>query len=155
MIKMNSTVNCNVLSTMFMTQIGYFSLKKKPFVFFTKKKKLYSSVYSVVKKSCIRETPTLPTNADSRTDTNWKRLRDLSKKNVAVVVAAAANKGQLSKKKKKKKTCTGCLEREICHKSILLIYLFACLTNPEFFMEASHSAGPYRLVSSPPMDSVI
>ena len=30
------------------------------------------------KKSRIRETPTLSTDADSRTDTNLKRLRDLS-----------------------------------------------------------------------------
>ena len=30
------------------------------------------------KKSRIRETPTLSTNANSRTDTNLKRLRDLS-----------------------------------------------------------------------------
>ena len=29
-------------------------------------------------KSRIRETPTLSTNADSRTDTNLKRLHDLS-----------------------------------------------------------------------------
>ena len=35
-------------------------------------------------KSTIRETPTLSTDADSRTDTNLKRLRDLSlkKKNI-------------------------------------------------------------------------
>ena len=33
-----------------------------------------------IKKSRIRETPTLSTDADSRTNTNWKRLRDLSKK---------------------------------------------------------------------------
>ena len=32
------------------------------------------------KNSRIRETPTLSTDADSRTDTNLKRLRDLSKK---------------------------------------------------------------------------
>ena len=32
------------------------------------------------KKSRIRETPTLSTNADRRTDTNLKRLRDSSKK---------------------------------------------------------------------------
>ena len=32
------------------------------------------------KKSRIRETPTLSTNADCRTNTNLKRLRDLSKK---------------------------------------------------------------------------
>ena len=32
----------------------------------------------IYKKSRIRETPTLSTNADSRTDTNLKRLRDLS-----------------------------------------------------------------------------
>ena len=32
------------------------------------------------KKSCIRETPTLSTDADRRTDTNFKRLRDLSLK---------------------------------------------------------------------------
>ena len=31
------------------------------------------------KKSRIRETPTLSTDADRRTDTNWKRLRDLCK----------------------------------------------------------------------------
>ena len=31
-----------------------------------------------LKKSRIRETPTLSTDADSRTDTNMKRLRDLS-----------------------------------------------------------------------------
>ena len=30
------------------------------------------------KKSRVRETPTLSTNADSRTNTNLKRLRDLS-----------------------------------------------------------------------------
>ena len=34
-----------------------------------------------LKKSHIRETPTLSTNADSRSDKNLKRLRDLSKKN--------------------------------------------------------------------------
>ena len=33
------------------------------------------------KKSRIRETPTLSTDADFRTDTNLKSLRDLSKKN--------------------------------------------------------------------------
>ena len=33
------------------------------------------------KKSRIRETPTLSTDADSRTNTNSKRLRDLSLKN--------------------------------------------------------------------------
>ena len=33
---------------------------------------------SIKKKSRIRETPTLSTDADSRTDTNLKRLRDLS-----------------------------------------------------------------------------
>ena len=33
-------------------------------------------------KSRIRETPTLSTDADSRTDTNLKRSRDLSKKNL-------------------------------------------------------------------------
>ena len=32
---------------------------------------------SSIKKSRIRETPTLLTDADSRTDTNLKRLRDL------------------------------------------------------------------------------
>ena len=32
----------------------------------------------LVKKSRIRETPTLSTDADSRTDTNLKRLSDLS-----------------------------------------------------------------------------
>ena len=35
----------------------------------------------ILKKSHIRETPTLSTDADSRTDTNLKRLRDLSEKN--------------------------------------------------------------------------
>ena len=34
----------------------------------------------ITKKSRIRETPTLSTNADSRTDTNLKKLRDLSLK---------------------------------------------------------------------------
>ena len=33
-----------------------------------------------LKKSRTRETPTLSTDADSRTDTNLKRLRDLSKR---------------------------------------------------------------------------
>ena len=33
---------------------------------------------SVTKKSRIRETPTLSTDADSRTATNLNRLRDLS-----------------------------------------------------------------------------
>ena len=33
-----------------------------------------------MEKSRIRETPTLSTDADSRTDTNLKRLRDLSLK---------------------------------------------------------------------------
>ena len=32
----------------------------------------------IKKKSRIRETPTLSSDADSRTDTNLKRLRDLS-----------------------------------------------------------------------------
>ena len=32
----------------------------------------------ITKKSRIRETPTLSTDADSRTDTNLKKLRDLS-----------------------------------------------------------------------------
>ena len=60
-------------------------------------------------KSRIGETPTLLTDADSRTDTNVKRLRDLSlkKKNVVKIfggspplpVAVVANKGLLSKKK--------------------------------------------------------
>ena len=35
------------------------------------------------KKSLIRETSNLSTNADSRTDTILERLRDLSKKNPA------------------------------------------------------------------------
>ena len=35
---------------------------------------------SATEKSRIRETPTLSTAADSKTDTNLKRLRDLSKK---------------------------------------------------------------------------
>ena len=39
------------------------------------------------KKSRIRETPTLSTDADSRTDTNLKRLRDSSKKNKKKVLA--------------------------------------------------------------------
>ena len=34
--------------------------------------------YIVLQKSRIRETPTLSTDADSRTDTNLKRSRDLS-----------------------------------------------------------------------------
>ena len=33
-------------------------------------------------KSRIRETPTISTNADSRTDTNLKRLRDLCQKKI-------------------------------------------------------------------------
>ena len=33
---------------------------------------------SLLKKSRIRETPTLSTDADNRTDTNLKRLHDLS-----------------------------------------------------------------------------
>ena len=33
---------------------------------------------TLLEKSRIRETPTLSTDADSRTDTNLKRLRDLS-----------------------------------------------------------------------------
>ena len=33
---------------------------------------------NIINKSRIRETPTLSTDADSRTDTNLKRLRDLS-----------------------------------------------------------------------------
>ena len=36
------------------------------------------------KKSRIRETPTLSTDADSRTNSNLKRLRDVSKKKIAV-----------------------------------------------------------------------
>ena len=36
-------------------------------------------VWLDLEKSRIRETPTLSTDADSRTDTNLKRLRDLSK----------------------------------------------------------------------------
>ena len=35
-------------------------------------------MYVDIKKSRIRGTPTLSTDADSRTDTNLKRLRDLS-----------------------------------------------------------------------------
>ena len=38
----------------------------------------YLTKHLVKKKSRIRETPTLSTDADSRTDTNLKRLRDLS-----------------------------------------------------------------------------
>ena len=38
------------------------------------------------KKSRIRETPTPSTDADNRTDTNLKRLRDLSKKNRGCVI---------------------------------------------------------------------
>ena len=36
---------------------------------------------SLSKKSCIRETKNLSTDADNRTDTILERLRDLSKKN--------------------------------------------------------------------------
>ena len=36
------------------------------------------NIASMAKKSRIRETPTLSTDADSRADTNLKRLRDLS-----------------------------------------------------------------------------
>ena len=39
-----------------------------------------ASKQNILKKSRIRETPTLSTDADSRTDTNLKRLRDLSLK---------------------------------------------------------------------------
>ena len=37
---------------------------------------------TVKKKSRIRETPTLSTDADSRTDTNLKRLHELSVKKI-------------------------------------------------------------------------
>ena len=40
-------------------------------------------------KSRIRETPTLSTDADSRTNTNLKRLRDLSKKNSPQICVTA------------------------------------------------------------------
>ena len=40
---------------------------------------MYLPPFYTVKKSRIRETPTLSTDADSRTDTNLKRSRDLSK----------------------------------------------------------------------------
>ena len=46
------------------------------FFFFYKKIRFKQG--NVKEKSCIRETPTLSTNADSRIDTNLKRLRDLS-----------------------------------------------------------------------------
>ena len=52
-------------------------------------------VAPIPKKSRIRETPTLSTDADSRTDTNLKRLRDLNFK-------------KREKKKKKKKMGDGC-----------------------------------------------
>ena len=53
------------------------------------------------KKSRIRETPTLSTDADSRTDTNLKRLRDLSlKKNKKI---KKFNHGTHQKKKNSKK----------------------------------------------------
>ena len=49
----------------------------------------YSSILTIqdcVKKSRIRETPIILTDADSRTDTNLKRLRDLSPNNFFVYV---------------------------------------------------------------------
>ena len=66
-------------------------------------------------KSRIRERATLSTDADSRTDTNLKRLLDLSKfkkkcgqKKLrgVVVVPAGANKGLLKKNKNKNKIST-------------------------------------------------
>ena len=44
-------------------------------------------------KSCIRETPTLSTDADSRTYTNFKRLRDLSNNNKKCVEGANERPG--------------------------------------------------------------
>ena len=38
----------------------------------------------LTKKYRIRETPTLSTDADRRTDTNLKRLSDLSKKKIKI-----------------------------------------------------------------------
>ena len=44
------------------------------------KKKYFNPFNSILKKSCIRETPTLSTDADRRTHKNLKRLPDLSQK---------------------------------------------------------------------------
>ena len=49
------------------------------------------------KKSCIRETPTLSTDVDSWTDSNLRRLRDLSKKTQFFL------RGLRKKKKRKKR----------------------------------------------------
>ena len=44
---------------------------------------LHIQIFSTLnKKSCIRETPTILTNADSRTDKILERLRDLSLKKI-------------------------------------------------------------------------
>ena len=58
-----------------LTDDGY-DLMERLNVFYSKKKKLENDIKK--EKSRIRETPTLSTDADSRTDTNMKRLRDLS-----------------------------------------------------------------------------
>ena len=53
-------------------QLSDFKLGEKLFHFMS-----YDIFKIVNKKSWIRETPTLSTDADSRIDTNLKRLRDL------------------------------------------------------------------------------
>ena len=65
-------------------KIGYFFKNKKNGHNSTKNIKkviFYTTITNTFdfssKKSRIRETPTLSTDADSRTDTNLKRLRDL------------------------------------------------------------------------------
>ena len=61
---------------MFVQIIDFFILKEN----FKLSLLTFNDVILKKKKSRIRETPTLSTDADSRTITNLKRLRNLSKK---------------------------------------------------------------------------
>ena len=56
---------------------------------------------SYKKKSRIRETPTLSTDADRRTDTNLKRLRNFSPKKKKKKKREKNKKEKMKKKKKK------------------------------------------------------
>ena len=56
----------------------------------------------LVKKSRIRETPTLLTDKDSRTDTNLKRSRDLSKKNLKKSKKNEKSRNIYKKRRRKK-----------------------------------------------------
>ena len=68
---------------------------------------LYVPCKKLTQKSRVRETPTLSTDADSRTDTNLKRLRDLSERRKKIAVKRNwGQKGKILWKRDIKQTDT-------------------------------------------------